>query len=710
MTTPSTLAQLRAHVKESDPSLVPLLERIITYVESTASGTDESPFGLALTSMLETGLNAQGALALLIYPMEEGKILALGISDPFILKMVRGIRAVVSLNTSKANIQSENFMKLLLLLAEEMQALLAVMGIRIWQLRHFGQLDSDRQKRLIADLEHLYLPLAHRLGLYRIKSEMEDFVMLQKYPDIYRSIARELADTESERQKYIEAFIDPVKALLGSRGIEADIKFRIKSISSIWRKMQAQKVSVKEVYDVFAIRIIDKGPEETGKVRCWEIYSLVTDLYKPDPERLRDWISVPRPSGYESLHTTVMGPRQQWVEIQIRTAGMDQLAELGPAAHWRYKEAKRQGPDTWLVKARLLLEPQSQVNSAAGHDSGSPLITNEIFTITPDGDLVRLKTGATVLDFAFDVHTDVGLRCKGARVNGRIMPIRHKLNNGDRVEILTSAQPNVAEDWLKIVISGKAKNRIRKVLQERTEKEFLNGKELLERKLRQWKAGTLDEHLGTLLQHFKIKDVLILYRMLALEKITTSQVKEAIEGGNTAKKTEPAETAKPEKAETAGFSARDEVLLINDEMETTDYHLARCCNPVYGDDIFGFVTVGKGIRIHRNSCPNAPEMKSRYPYRIIQSRWMGKSETSGINVEVAVTGKDRLGIINAITDVISNDMKVMTRSASFDSDQGRFKGILRLHVKDTAHIGWILRKISMVEGVEKATRLKSESY
>ncbi|MFO7723208.1 MAG: TGS domain-containing protein, partial [Bacteroidales bacterium] len=490
------------------------------------------------------------------------------------------------------------------------------------------------------------------------------------------------------------------------KGMKTEIRYRVKTIASIWKKMQTQKVGMKEVYDVFAIRIIDLGPEESGKMRCWEIYSLITDIYPPDPSRLRDWISVPRPSGYESLHTTVMGPGKRWVEVQIRTARMDYHAEHGPAAHWRYKGGNSKGSDDWLARSRKLIEnPADGAEKLKGDGEVSALL-DEIFTLTPTGDLVRLKPGATILDFAFDIHSEVGLRCKGGIVNGRIMPIRHRLKNGDKVEILTSNHPNVAEDWQKIVVSAKAKNRIKKALQEKRETEYLAGKELLERKLKQWKAGTLDEHLNMLMQHFRVKEASAIYRMVATEKVSTMQIRELIEGGSAVRSGEVVPPLPSKQASGPVLPGTEEVLLINEEMETSDYQPAQCCKPVFGDDIFGFVTVAKGIRIHRNSCPNAFDMKSRYPYRVIPARWTGKSEGPGVNVTVDLTGKDRVGIVNSITELISNDMKVSMRSLSFDSAKGKFKGVIRLHVKNEAHVGWIIRKIGQIDGVEKATRAK----
>ncbi len=712
MTDTSSLVQLKTIIEGTDASLLPLLLSMIRGKEASRwSGFTEQAADIALTAMMNTGVNAGSALAIFALNIYDQDLASAGISDPEILRIARGIKAVQNLNTEKANIQSDNFMKLLLLLSEDMQALLAVKGIKLWQMRHFELVGTTERDKLVSDIEHLYLPLAHRLGLYSVKSEMEEFIMRQNHPEIYRAISGELHESEEERLAYIERFIAPLRDILAVKGFDTEIRYRVKTIASIWKKMQVQKVALKDVYDVFAIRIIHTGSEETGKARCWEIYSLITDIYKPDPTRLRDWISVPRPSGYESLHTTVLGPEHRWVEVQIRTKRMDYFAEHGPAAHWRYKDPKQRSSDAWLQRVRQLLEPLPSGELLITDKQKALPITDEIFTMTPVGDLIRLKAGSTVLDFAFDIHTEVGLRCRGAKVNGRFMPIRHRLKNGDKVEILTSTQLNVSEDWLKIVISPRARNRIRKALQERHETASLAGKEMLERKLRQWKAGSLDENVNTLMQHFRIKEVSAFYLAIATEKISTAALKEVIEKGTQVREeTVLKKTAHPETNHPFERSGSEDVLLIYDEIETTDYQLAPCCKPVLGDDVFGFVTVGKGIRIHRNQCPNAFEMKSRYPYRVIPCRWAGKEGEGGVHVSIAVSGKDKLGIVNAITDVISNDIKVMIRSVSFESSQGKFNGMIRIFVKDEAHIGWIIRKICRVEGVDKATRVRSQSY
>ncbi|HRZ41325.1 MAG TPA: TGS domain-containing protein [Bacteroidales bacterium] len=692
---------------EEEPWLHHFPERVTDKLQASGSGDEAARIHqMALTALIETGVSPHGAAALMLFLMPGAGEKDLKVTDPHILTLLRGIRAVEALNTRRANLQSENFMKMLLLLAEEMQALLAVLGHRIWQLRHFDTIPDSLREALLSDLEHLYLPLTHRLGLYRIKSEMEDFVMLQKHPDIYGKISRDLADTEQERHRYIERFIAPLNERLRAKGFAPEIRYRIKSVASIWRKMRTQQVGLEEVFDVFAIRIIDPAPEGDEKRRCWEIYSLVTDLYPPDPERLRDWISVPRPSGYESLHTTVKGPGSRWVEVQIRTLRMDRQAEEGPAAHWRYKEGAKKDAGEWLARARKLLEAPVEADARGMHNP----VSGEIFTVTPGGDLVRLKKGATILDFAFEVHSDVGLRCKGAVVNGKMMPIRHTLANGDKVEVLTAKTPNVSEDWLKIVISSKARNRIRKALQERKDAGIMQGKELLERKLRQWKAGSLDEKVNWLMQHFRIRDAGEFYRMIAEEKITTARLRDALAKEEPSQEDPVRKEILPPLEGRSWLTTGEEVLMINDEMPTRDYQLAKCCNPVFGDEIFGFVTVGKGIRIHRIHCPNAAEMKTRYPYRIIPSRWTHEPAGGGIQVALAVTGRDRLGIIRDITDVLSGDLKVMTRSATFEAVEGRFKGTIQLIARDNPQIGWIIKKIRRINGVEKVTRQVVQSY
>lgn len=697
--------QLLALIASEDDALAQAGSLLIEAVQRHDPSLPNVRSSMALISMLDFGAPSTTALAILAHqiPYEQLPDDLTGRKE--LMRVATEISRLWTLNTGKANVQSENFMRFLLLLSEDLQALLAVKAMKLWQLRHADRRTMDARATLINELEHLYLPLAHRLGLYSIKSEMEDFVMRQKQPEIYQSISQSLQENELERQRYIETFISPVRSLLEQQGIEADIRYRVKTIASIWKKMQAQRVGVEEVFDVFAIRIIDRGPEEGSKRRCWEIYSLVTDLYLPDPTRLRDWISVPRASGYESLHTTVLGPGNKPVEVQIRTTRMDREAEEGPAAHWRYKEGRRKGSDAWLTKARALLGTSQQPVVNTSIKTKLPEYeTQDIFTMTPHGDLIRLKRGATVLDFAFDIHTNIGLRCKGGLVNGKIMPIRHVLNNGDTVEILTSPQPNVSEDWLRVVISGKARNNIRKALQQKQEKAVNEGREILDRKLKQWKSGSLDERMPLLMHHFRIKDVALFYKQIAEEKITIAQLKSALE---TPHDSAPSSTKTDKITHAASVPKLQglpaDTLIINEEFESTHFQMAKCCSPVFGDPVFGFVTVGKGIRIHRQSCPNAGDMQTRYPYRVIPARWSERSVEDGINVLIQVSGKDRLGIVNAISDVISNDQRAMMRTIHFTSDLGKFKGEIRVLVKNQDHIGWIMRKIRNLAGVEKLT-------
>jgi len=701
-------AALRQLLVAAMPESEEWLDQLTTQLDHEGKEVVAARMGMALTAMLDLGVGAPAALAVLAQTLPDEKLTWLYNVMPLTRPIVQGIRSIINLNTSKANLQSENFMRFLLLLANDIQALLAVKAIKLYRIRQPEAQCKTYDQKLVSDLEHLYLPLAHRMGLYQVKSEMEDYVMRQKEAPIYAKISRALQESEVERRRYIESFIAPVKTLLDTHGIACDVKYRVKTIASIWRKMQVQRVDVEGVYDVFAIRIIYQGAEEEGKRKCWEIYSLITDLYRPDPSRLRDWVSVPRPSGYESLHTTVEGSGGRPVEVQIRTTRMDREAEEGPAAHWRYKEGRRKGSDAWLSRAREML---SKVVTGTSDSEIKEIVDDEIFTITPAGDLVRLRHGATVLDFAFEVHTDVGIRCKGGKVNGRIVPIRQQIRNGDTVEIMTGSKSNVSDDWLKIVVSSKARNRIRKALHERHAKDVIAGRELLERKLRTWKMGTLDDHITTLLHHFRIKEVAVLYQQIGTGRIALAQLRDGLEPplkeAATGILTTEEAVSKPPRVP---VTHDEEVLVINNEVETTAYQMAKCCQPVAGDQVFGFVTVGKGIRVHRNSCPNATDLKGRYPYRIISVQWAGKGDQSGLRIKLEMRGRDRLGIVNTITDVLSNDLQVMIRAAHFQSEGGKFQGEVEVVVKNRDHIGWMVRKLEHLNGVDRVAARPEGTY
>jgi len=524
----------------------------------------------------------------------------------------------------------------------------------------------------------------------------------------YNSISEKLKASTQRRNRFIKEFIKPLQEDLEQERFRAEIKGRPKAISSIWRKMKKQKVEFEEVYDKFAIRIIIDTPLKKEKADCWRVYSIITDHYQPNPERLRDWISVPKSNGYESLHTTVVVPGGEWVEVQIRTARMNEIAEKGLAAHWKYKGIKGQaGIDKWIQRVRETLENTEMDASNLMEDLKLSQFSKEIFVFTPNGDLKKFPENATVLDFAFDIHTDVGASCAGARVNGKNVPIRYSLKNGDKVEILRSKNQKPKMDWLNVVVTSKAKGKIKQALKEAKLKEAEHGKEILKRRFRNWKVEFDDTSIRKVIQHFKYRDAIDLYFDVATEKVELLQIKELLTSSE-----KPAET-KVEKIEeevvdrlikTASRESGD-FLVIDEKLANIDYKLAPCCNPILGDAIFGFVTISSGISIHRTNCPNAQQMLSRYGYRVVKARWNSSDKVAFFPVTLRITGMDDLGIVSNISDVISKDLQVNMRSISIDSDDGMFEGSITLFVKDTQHLEALARKLKKVKGVLNIKRL-----
>ncbi|MFP4042673.1 MAG: RelA/SpoT family protein, partial [Bacteroidales bacterium] len=548
-------------------------------------------------------------------------------------------------------------------------------------------------------------PLAHRLGLYTLKSELEDLSMKYTENESYREIIKKLKDTTARRNRLIKKFTDPIKKELKAQGFKFEIKGRTKAVHSIWRKMKKQNVPFDQVYDIFAIRIILDSDRKHEKSDCWRVYSIVTDFYKPNPERLRDWISIPKSNGYESLHTTVIGPEGKWVEVQIRSRRMDEIAEKGYAAHWKYKGIKGdQAFDNWMSKIRDLLEIS---------DSGSPEIIDnfkidfnakEIFVFTPKGELKKLPEGSTVLDFAFDIHSEVGERCVGGIVNNMNVPIKEKLKNGDRIEIITSKNQKPKIDWLNAVVTSKAKAKIRQALKEEQRKEAETGKELLKRRLKNWKIQYNQDLVNKLLKYYKYKEATDFFYALAVEKIDITEIKDVL-----TRQEEPEKNGKITQKETpqptpSGEEITD-YIVVDGDLKNVDYKLAKCCNPIYGDDIIGFISVNEGIKIHRVNCHNAQRLISKYDYRIIKAEWGKSKRQRSFQTRIKVSGIDEIGIINRISDIISNNMKVSMRSISFDTKDGIFDGFINLYVEDTKHLEALIRKLKKEKAIIKVTRM-----
>jgi len=554
----------------------------------------------------------------------------------------------------------------------------------------------------------LYIPIAHRLGLYKIKTELEERVMLYEHPDVFREIEYKIRETKSKRELYIKEFIDPIERELIKQGIDSEIKWRTKSVPSIWAKMKRQDVPFEEVYDLFAIRIILKSKLNKEKELCWKVYSIVTDLYPPDPKRLRDWISTPKASGYESLHTTVMGPRNRYVEVQIRTERMDDVAERGQAAHWQYKGVmKKKSTENWLSQVRNILENPDQVKPDLAYKTDDETKKKNVFVFTPKGDLKELPAGATVLDFAYEIHTDVGAQCKGAIINDKVVPIRYQLKNGEKVSILTSKNQRPKLDWLAFVTTGKAQAHIKRHLKEHKYKEADIGKEILHRKLKNWKIKSTEDLINKLVRHYKLDTGIDLYYMVAEEKLDLLEIKKVllqfVEAEHNKQKPEVKEAEKKVEKETGDKQEKD-ILFIGENLKNVNYHLAKCCNPIPGDSVFGFVTVQGSITIHRFNCPNAKRLYELYPYRIIAVKWVQSKELGTSVINLKITGSDELGVVGSITKVITDDLRVNMRSINFKTKGKRFEGFVTVMVKDHEHLNQLIFKLKKVPGVEKVIR------
>ncbi len=625
-----------------------------------------------------------------------------------VFDIVNGIIKISSLYTERLSLQSENFIALLLTISNDVRVILLKLADRLDNIRQIKKFDTTKQLKIANETRLLYAPIAHRLGLYHIKTELEDISLKHIDPDAYFSIANQLKETKKARELYIEEFSKPIKKILDEKGYNYEIIGRPKSVNSIYGKIKKKGIDVSEIFDLFAIRIIINDTKKE-KEECWNIYSLATNIYSPNPVRLRDWISTPRPSGYESLHTTVIGPNNHWVEVQIRTQRMDKIAEKGDAAHWKYKESGNNNNQTsWLRTIRDVLEAKdADAIDDLKPDKEQKRIT-EIFVFTPQGDIKKLRAGATILDFAYAVHSKIGNTCTGARVNEKIVPIKHKLQNGDTVEIITSKNQHPRNEWINIVVSPRTKARIKKAINETLFKQAEIGKEILERKISQIKFDFEEGIVLKLASHFKYKRVLDFYQDIADEKIDIQVIKEYLiksktENESNLGKIDEVESSAVEYVQQKPLA--DDYLIIDKNLKNIDYKLAKCCRPIPGDAIFGFVTVDRGIQIHRTNCPNAKDLYRRYSYRIVPAKWTLESKNKAFLVEIVVTGLDKIGIMNHISEVISKDHQVNMRSLAINSKDGIFEGFITVFINNLNHLDLLLDNINKIKGVLKAKRL-----
>ncbi len=665
----------------------------------------------------EIGLGRTSLICSLLYDvLRNGEITIeeiRGRFDDHVVFIMEGLSKVAELYNRNTSIKSENFRKLLLTFAQDVRVILVIIADRLRTMRTLDRYDKDSQQTISSEVSYLYAPMAHRLGLYKIKSEMEDLVMKYSNREMYKFIATKLNETKRARDKYIREFVAPLEKELEKQGLNFDIKGRTKTINSIYHKMLNQNVEFEQVYDLFAIRIIIDTPPEKEKAECWKVYSIVTDKYQPNPSRLRDWLSVPKSNGYESLHTTVLGPNHKWIEVQIRTRRMDEIAEKGLAAHWRYKGIKSErGLDQWLTNVREILE-NPEVNAVDFIDDFKlNLYDEEVFVFTPKGDLKRLPKGATILDFAFEIHSDIGKKCVGARVNQKNVSIKYELQNGDQVEIQTSSNQEPKRDWLNIVSTSKARTKLKQALRDIEYKQAEIGRELLARRLKNWKLDLTDQLIGQLVKQFKYKTVHDFFRDIAEDKLDVVAIKDFIykerekerelsENQNTGRSAENFVTP-TETEEQVG----QDVLLIDKNLSNVNFQLARCCNPIFGDEIFGFVSVNGGIRIHRIHCPNAPDMRKKYGYRIVPARWSGEAGGSYL-ASLKITGEDDIGIVTNISQVVSKDMGLKMRSINVDSNDGVFEGTLSVFVNNKQLLNTLMKKIKNIRGVFNVSRFDS---
>jgi len=657
------------------------------------------PLEVALICVEEIGLGTTSIISALLHDVVEDTDLELeDIERDFgtkVMTIIDGLTKISGVFDYGSSQQAENFRKMLLTLSDDVRVILIKLADRLNNMRTLGSMPRNKQLKIASETMYLYAPLAHRLGLYAIKSELEDLYLKYTDNEAYMDIVKKINESRSYRNKFIKTFIQPIEEELTRQGFKFTIKGRPKSVYSIFSKMKKQGIPFEEVFDLFAIRIILDSALENEKADCWQVYSIVTDFYRPNPNRLRDWISTPRSNGYESLHTTVMSTTGQWVEVQIRTERMNDIAERGYAAHWKYKEKEtpgKSGPglDDWINQVRSMLESNDGSAIEFMDDFRGNLFHDEVFVFTPKGDLKVLPNGASALDFAFEIHTEVGAKCIGAKVNQRLVPISYKLKNGDQVEILTSNKQKPTEDWLQQVVSSRAKAKIKDALREEKRSATVDGREIVQRKLKSMKMDLTSELIEQrgIIDPTSIKS----FKEFKEQQKSKSKVVEKVKDESTFTK------------EIKNLKGPDhDQLLIGEDMDVVDYSLSKCCNPIPGDEVFGFVTINEGIKIHRTSCPNALELLSNHGNRVIKARWTSQKEIAFL-AGLRIIGTDRVGLVNDVTKVISNELKVNMRSITIDSDAGIFEGTIKLYVNNTEHLEHLISNLNQVEGILKVSR------
>jgi GTP pyrophosphokinase len=670
------------------------------------------PIAVAKICAEEIGLGHVAVICALLHDTVEDTYITLEDIEELFGKTVRrvidGLTKIPEVFDENVSIQAENFRKMILTISDDLRVVLIKLADRLHNMRTLESMRQDKQLKIASETNFLYAPLAHRLGLYTIKSELEDMCLMYMNPEAYQEVENKLKKTKAVRQRFIRRFINPIKNALREEGYVFEIKARTKSVASIWRKMQNKQIPYEEVFDLFAVRIILDTPEELEKPDAWRVYSMVTDFYQPNPDRLRDWISTPRANGYESLHTTVMSPQGKWVEVQIRSSRMDSIAEKGLAAHYSYKESKSGDNkfDRWIGEIRDLLDNPSEDAMDFVNEFKLNLFNDEIYVFTPKGELRVLPTGATTLDFAFDIHTEIGMTCIGAKVNNHLVPLSHQLKSGHQVEIITASKQKPNTEWLKFCVTAKAKNKIKSVLNEERNRIADDGKEIVDRKFKQHGIKLNSENITFLQNYFNVSTATDLYIRVAKGKVDLSKLRKIKnEAGFLIEQKEENSQSKIRSATDINkqIDKKKDTLIIGDDFNNIEYTFAKCCNPLPGDSVFGFITVKDGIKIHRTNCPNAENLMSKMAYRCIGARWKAKELEEHI-ARLKIIGIDGIGIVNKITEIISFQHNVNMRSISFESKDGMFEGKIQVYVYDRLHLDELIEKFELLEGVKRVER------
>lgn len=714
------LRSLKPKLKPGDKELLRLAFEMAADAHKTMRRKSGEPYilhplAVAKICVEEIGLGVRSTICCLLHDTVEDTDVTLEDIEkafgPEISRIVDGLTKISNVIDVSASQQAENFKKILLTLTDDPRVILIKLSDRLHNMRTLDSMKREKQLKIASETVYVFAPLAHRMGLYTMKTEMEDLAMKYLEPEAYREIARKLAETKRERSRYINEFIRPIREKLEKAGFDFDIYGRPKSIHSIWNKMLKKGVEFEEVYDLFAIRVILSSPPEREKEDCWKVYSFITDEYTPAPERLRDWLSNPKANGYEALHTTVMGPQGKWVEVQIRTKRMNEIAEKGLAAHWKYKEggADEGRFEKWFAQIREVLGNQDTDSVDFLHDFKTSFLTEEIYVYTPKGDVKMLPVGSSALDFAFAIHSAVGSQCIGAKVNHKLVPISHKLRSGDQVEIITSGKQKPNDDWLNFVVTAKAKTKIKDALKEEKRKVADEGKYTVQRKIEHLGASFNQHNVEVLTSFYKLNSPLDLYYQVAIKGIDLSELSDFMVTGDKIEAPKPVKTPQEPKPEHGGASRKDnELIIFGESSDKIVYNLANCCKPIPGDDVFGFVTTGKGLTIHRTNCPNAARLMANYGHRVVKTKWARNKEISFLT-GLKIVGLDDVGVIHKITNLISGELKININAMTIEAKEGLFYGNVRIYVHDKDELDKLVEKLKRLPGIETVDRYDTET-